>query len=282
MFDAAALNARRPSRRVEWLHLLAAPFGLLWVLPILAVVSLSLLPTNDPTTTGWGLVPNSPSVSNYSLIFEQNPILQHLLNSLAVTVPSVILTVLFGSMVAFALVRLKFVGKTVTFSLMIITMVLPMASIVVAVYKILQFLNLYNNLAGLVLVYTALGIPFAVIMIRNAFAAIPDETYEAALVDGASKWRIFFQLYLPLAKASIAVVVVWQSMMTWNDFLLPLVSIADNALKPLVLVPLAYQGIYLSQPGALFAVLVLISIPMVVVFLLVQRNLVNGLAGAIK
>ncbi|QWW20193.1 carbohydrate ABC transporter permease [Schaalia sp. 19OD2882] len=267
---------------IQYLHLLAAPWSLLWVLPVLAVLSLSLMPTSDPTTTAWGLVPNSPSLSNYSLIFAQNPILRHVVNSLLITVPSVILTVLSGSMVAFALVRLRFPGKPVVFALMVLTMVLPMASIVVAVYRVLQFLGLYNSIIGLVLVYTALGTPFAVIMIRNSFAAIPDETYEAALVDGAGKWRILFRIYLPLAKASVAVVVVWQSMMTWNDFLLPLVSIADNILKPLVLVPLAYQGIYLSQPGALFAVLVLISMPMVLIFLLMQRGLVNGLAGAIK
>lgn len=270
------------SRRSNLLHFLLIPLAFLWMIPVIATFTISLLPTRDPTTTAWGLMPNSPSFSNYSLIFEQNPIGQHLINSLMVTIPSVALTVLFGAMVAFALVRLRFRGKTVAFSLMVLTMVLPMASIVVAVYKILQALNLYNNLFGLVLVYTALGIPFAVIMIRNAFAAIPDETYEAALVDGASKWRIFFQVYFPLAKPALAVVVVWQSMMTWNDFLLPLVSISDTAKKPLVLVPLAYQGIYLSQPGALFAVLVLISLPMIVIFMLVQRNLVNGLAGSVK
>lgn len=272
----------KAGRRRNLLHLVMAPMAAIWMIPIVAVFTISLLPTNDPTTTAWGLMPNSPSFSNYSLIFRENPIAQHLVNSLMITVPSVILTVLLGAMVAFALVRLRFRGKTITFGLMILTMVLPMASIVVAVYKILQSLNLYNNLFGLVLVYTALGIPFAVIMIRNSFAAIPDETYEAALVDGANKARIFFQVYMPLAKPSIAVVVVWQSMMTWNDFLLPLVSISDTASKPLVLVPLAYQGIYLSQPGALFAVLALISLPMIVIFLLVQRNLVNGLAGSVK
>lgn len=282
MSNTSLCTRRRRGTHTSLLHLLAAPAGITWCLPILAVLTLSLLPTSDPTTSAWGLLPNSPSLSNYALIFKQNPILRHLVNSMIVTVPSVILTVLFGAMVAFALVRLRFHGKTLVFSLMILTMVLPMASIVVAVYQILQFLNLYNSLLGLILVYTALGIPFAVIMIRNAFAAIPDETYEAALVDGANKWRIFFQLYLPLARASIAVVVVWQSMMTWNDFLLPLISIADNMLKPLVLIPLAYQGIYLSQPGALFAILVLISIPMIAIFLLVQGSLVNGLAGAIK
>jgi raffinose/stachyose/melibiose transport system permease protein len=160
--------------------------------------------------------------------------------------------------------------------------VLPVSATVVATFKILQSMGLYNSLIGLVLVYTALGLPFAVITIRTAYLAIPHETYEAALIDGASKWQIFWRIYWPLGRPALAVVIIWQTMMSWNDFLLPLVTLSDNSLKPLTLIPLAYRGIFLSQPGALFAILVLISIPVIVVFLLVQRYLVNGLAGAIK
>lgn len=266
----------------KWPHLVLFPLAAMWMVPIFMIVTTSLLPTNNPATKYYGTMPEAPSFSNYLKIWDQNPIFGHLINSLLVTVPSVILTVLFGAMTAFALARLSFRGKGIVFGILISAMVLPMASIVVATYKILQTLHLYNNLFGLVLVYTALGIPFAVLMIRNAFTAIPMETYEAALIDGASKWKIFWKIYLPLARPSVAVVVVWQSMMTWNDFLLPLVSISDNAFKPLVLVPLAYRGIYLSQPGALFAVLVIISLPMVLIFLAVQRQLVDGLAGSVK
>ncbi|MDO5746061.1 MAG: carbohydrate ABC transporter permease [Actinomycetaceae bacterium] len=263
-------------------HWILAPLAALWMVPIFMVISTSLMPVSDPTMVYGGLVPRSPSASNYGIIWEQNPIFQHLINSLLITVPSVVLTVIFGAMTAFALAMLRFRAKGIVFGFLIMAMVLPMASIIVAVYKILQALSLYNTLTGLVLVYTALGIPFAVIMIRNAFMAIPLDTYEAGLLDGCSKARIFWSIYMPLARPSIAVVIVWQSMMSWNDFLLPLVSLSDSALKPLVLVPLTYRGIYLSQPGALFAVLVVISIPMVVIFLAVQKNLVNGLSGSVK
>ncbi|QPK94235.1 carbohydrate ABC transporter permease [Actinomyces sp. zg-332] len=273
---------RRKDKTKNWMHSFLLPLAAIWMLPIFLVLSISLLPASNPKTTALGLFPESASFSNYILIWKQNPLFGHLINSLLITVPSVILTVLVGSMMAFALARLQMRGKKLMFGVLVGAMVLPMASIIVATYKILQYLNLYNSLVGLVLVYTALGIPFATIMIRNAFMAIPDDTYEAALIDGASKWRIYWSIYLPLARPSLAVVIVWQSMMSWNDFLLPLVSIADNALKPLVLVPLAYRGIYLSQPGGLFAILVVVSIPMVVIFLLVQKNLVNGLSGAVK
>lgn len=273
---------RKPGGSDRWLHLVLIPVAVLWMIPVVMVIGLSLMPTNNPSTTFFGLFPETPSFSNYALVFNQNPILLHLKNSLLITVPSVIIVVLAGAMAAFSLARLHVPLKAVIFSILILGLVLPMPGIVVAAFKILQGLGLYNNLLGVVLVYSALGLPFAVIILRTAYIAIPDETYEAARMDGASAWTIFWKIYFPLGRPAISVVVIWQVMMSWNDFLLPLVSLSDNSLKPLTLVPLAYRGTFLSQPGALFAVLVLISIPVILVFVLIQRYLVNGLAGAVK
>jgi len=228
------------------------------------------------------MFPAQPSLENYFSVWNDNPILLNLLNSLAIAVPSVLLVIVFGSMAAFAMARLRLPVKGLFFATLVLALVLPISSIVVATFGILQAVGLYNNLLGLVLVYTALGLPFTVMIIRTSYISIPLETYEAALVGGATKWQIFWRIYFPLSRPALAVVIVWQSMMTWNDFLLPLVSIVDNNLKPLTLVPLAYRGMYVSEPGALFAILVLISVPVVVVFLTVQRYLVNGLAGAVK
>lgn len=273
---------RRRHRTNNWLHFVLTPLALVWMIPVVMVIGLSLMPSNNPQTTFFGLLPETPALSNYSLVFEQNPILQHLANSLLITVPSVLIVVVAGSMAAFALARLKVPFKAVVFSLLILGLVLPMPGIVVAAFKILQAIGLYNSILGVVLVYSALGMPFAVIILRTAYLAIPDETYEAGRVDGANSWTIFWRLYFPLGRPALSVVVIWQVMMSWNDFLLPLVTLSDNNLKPLTLVPLAYRGVFLSQPGALFAVLVLISIPVVIVFISVQRYLVHGLAGAVK
>ena len=279
---ATPLVRRKDRKRGRWLHIVLIPLAVVWMVPVIMVVGLSLMPASDPSTTLFGIFPASPSLSNYATVWEQNPILLHLLNSLLIAVPSVILVVLVGSMAAFALARLRVPLKALIFAALILALVLPMSGIVVATFKILQSLGLYDSLVGLVLVYTALGLPFAVIIIRTSFLAIPNETYEAALTDGANKWQIFWRIYFPLARPALAVVVIWQVMMSWNDFLLPLVTLGSNELKPLTLVPLAYRGVFLSQPGALFAILVLISIPVVLVFLLIQRYLVSGLAGAIK
>ncbi len=275
-------RTRRRLDRSRWLHVALIPLAVVWMIPGIMVLGLSLMPANNPKTTFFGIFPEAPALSNYRLVFEQNPILTHLANSLLITVPSVLIVVVVGAMAAFALARLHVPLKALVFSILLLGLVLPMPGIVVAAFKILQALGLYNTIAGVVLVYSALGLPFAVIILRTSYLAIPDETYEAARVDGASPWTIFWRIYFPIGRPAISVVVIWQVMMSWNDFLLPLVSLSDNAIKPLTLVPLAYRGVFLSQPGALFAVLVLISIPVVLVFVSVQRYLVNGLSGAVK
>jgi raffinose/stachyose/melibiose transport system permease protein len=271
-----------PGHRVGWLHFVLVPLAVLWMVPIIMVLGLSLMPPENPSTGFFGIFPEVFSFKNYVNIWQQNPILLHLLNSVLITVPSVLLVCLLGSMAAFALARLRVPLKALIFGALILALILPMSSIVVATFRILQSMQLYNNLAGLVLVYTALGLPFAVIIIRTSYLAIPMETYEAARLDGADSWQIFRRIYLPLGKPALAVVAIWQTMMSWNDFLLPLVTLGDNELKPLTLVPLAYRGMYLSQPGALFAILVLISIPVIALFVFIQKYLVNGLSGAIK
>jgi ABC-type glycerol-3-phosphate transport system permease component len=277
-----AQRVRRMRSKIWWMHLILVPLAVLWLVPILMVMSFSLVPTSNPDTVFFGLLPAAPSLSNYLLIFQQNPIALHFLDSLLITVPSVAVVVVAGAMAAFALARLRIPFRALFFGALILALVLPMSSIIVATFQILQSLGLYNNLLGLVLVYSALGLPFSVIVIRTSFLAVPFETYEAAVVDGANRWQIFWRIYFPLARPAISVVVIWQVMMTWNDFLLPLVSLSDDALKPLTLIPLAYQGVFLSQPGALFAILVVISLPVVVTFVFLQKYLVSGLAGAIK
>ena len=242
-------RARADSFRRNWhIYVVLVPLLVLWSVPLVMVVSLSLRPPSNPSTTFFGILPQAPSFQNYIQVWVENPILRHVLNSVLITVPTVMMVVLLGSMSAFALARLRVPLRGIVLGILIIALVLPVSGIVVSTYQILQAIGLYNNLLGLALVYTSLGLPFAVIVMRTAFLAVPEEIYDAARVDGAGTWTIFWRIFLPLGKSSTAVVVIWQSMMTWNDFLLPLVSISDNEWKPLTLVPMAYQR-HLPDPA---------------------------------
>lgn len=163
-----------PGHRRGWLHLILIPLALLWMIPMIMVAGLSLMPPENPSTEFFGIFPEQFSTKNYVNIWAQNPILLHLLNSTLITVPSVLLVCLLGSMAAFALARLRVPLKALIFGMLILALILPMSSIVVATFRILQTMQLYNNLIGLVLVYTALGLPFAVIIIRNV---VPGDPY---------------------------------------------------------------------------------------------------------
>jgi raffinose/stachyose/melibiose transport system permease protein len=136
---------------------------------------------------------SSPSLSNYANVWQQNPIFRNLVNSLMITVPSVVLVTLAGSVAAFALAMLKVPFQGVIFAALILARVLSMSGIVVAIFKILQSFGLYNSLSGLTLVYTALGLLSAVIIFRTAFLTLPYETYEASVLDGANKWQTYRQ-----------------------------------------------------------------------------------------
>lgn len=273
---------RRMSARVNLLHLALVPITIVWMVPLVLVLGLALKPTNDPSTFFFGILPVNPSLSNFELVFEQNPIFRYLLNSALIAVPSVLLVVFLGAMAAYALALLDVPLKALIFGVLTLALVLPMSSIVVATFQVLQLLGLYDTTLGVSLVYTAIGLPFGIIVIRTSFLAVPSETRDAAVMDGANKWQMFWRVYLPLARPSIAVVVIWQLMLSWNDFLLPLVALVDKNIKPLTLIPLVYRGEHFTQVGALFAILIVVSIPIIITFLFAQKYLVNGLAGAVK
>lgn len=268
--------------RANWLHLILVPVTLVWMIPLMLVIGLALKPANNLDTFFFGMFPTAPSLSNFAMVFDQNPIFLYLLNSALIAVPSVVLVVLLGSMAAFALALLNVPFKASIFALLTLALVLPMSSIVVATFQVLQTLGLYDTTLGVSLVYTALGLPFGIIVIRTSFMAVPPETRDAAVMDGANKWQMFWRIYFPLAKPSIAVVVIWQLMLSWNDFLLPLVALVDKNIKPLTLIPLVYRGEHFTQVGALFAILIVVSVPIVVTFVFAQKYLVNGLSGAVK
>jgi raffinose/stachyose/melibiose transport system permease protein len=265
------------------LHAVLSCVALVWLIPVILMVSGSLVPGDRLNASRLGgLLVTSPSLDNYKLILSDNPVWRYLFNSLIIAVPTVALVVVFGSLTAFALAKVRFAGRSVVFWILLTTLALPTSAIVVALFQIVKQLGLLDSDLALILPYTALGIPFAVVIYRSAFQHIPHELAEAARVDGASRLRIYRSIYLPLVMPSTAVVVIWQFMVSWNEFLLPLVMLADKSKAPLTRVPQIYSGSTFSQPGALFAVLVMITLPVVVVYLLMQRYMVKGLGGAVK
>ena len=257
--------------------------ALIWLVPIIMMLVVSFMPPDQRAPRFGGLLISGVSLQNFVTVFEDTAIVQHFVNSMAVTIPSVILVVAISSLAAYALARLRFFARDIWFYLLIMTLMLPIPTLVVPIFQINKALGLIDNYLGLILPYTALGVPFAIVILRSFFAGFPVEIEEAAKMDGCNPLGIYWRIMLPVSWPAIAVVIIWQFMTSWNEFILALVTMNSHQSKPLILVPLAYSGQFMMRPGPMFAILTLITLPVIVVYYLMQRFMVSGLtAGAVR
>ncbi|MEW7009640.1 carbohydrate ABC transporter permease [Lentilitoribacter sp. EG35] len=257
--------------------------ALVWLAPVAIMLAIAFAPPDNRSTKFGGLVLNDISTKNFEIVLEDAPIFQHLFNSLFITLASVVFVILFGSMAAYAFARMKIRGKNVLFFLLITTLMLPVPTLIVPIFQINKSLGLLDSYFGLILPYTALGLPFAIIVLRGFFEALPKSLEEAATIDGVPQYKFFWFIALPLSWPALTVVVIFQFMTSFNEFVLALVTMDSDHLKPLSLVPLIYSGQFFTQPGAMFATLTIITVPVIVVYVVMQRFMIGGLtAGAEK
>lgn len=210
---------------------------------------------------------------------------QHVLNSLTVTCGTVVLTVLISLLAGYGFSRYRFPLKNVLFVLLIATLMIPFQSILTPLFIILAKLGLNNSLFGLVLVYVTLQLPFSVFMMRNAFDAVPKEIEEAARIDGARDLRLLVLVLLPLVMPGIATVAIFTFLNAWNEFLAALVFLTSGEKYTLPIMMTALRAGRLGEINwsALQAGVMVMTVPCLLLFLLLQRYYLRGLmAGAVK
>ncbi len=257
--------------------------SILWLVPIIMMLSVSFMPPDMRSPAFGGLFISRLSLYNYIKVFSEVPIFRYFLNSLIITIPTVVFVVFISSLAAFGFSRLVFKGQNIIFSLLIMTLMLPVPTLIIPLFQINKDLNLLNNYLGVILPLIALGVPFATVLYRGFFMGFSHDIEDAAKIDGCNSWIIYKKLIMPVSGSITSVVIIWQSMKTWNEFLLVLITIDKVEMKPLTLVPFIYDGQYMSQPGAMFAVLVLISLPIISLYLFMQRYIISGVtSGAVK
>jgi raffinose/stachyose/melibiose transport system permease protein len=279
------------ARRMRWRRVggriaaqaVVTVLALIWLVPVAMMLTVALMPSRARQALLGGLIVPHPTLANFAKVWKDNPLPRYFLNSLVITVPTVLLVLAIASLAAFAFARLRFWGSGVWYSLLMLTLMVPIPTLIIPLFRIAQRFHILNNYLGLILPYTALGIPFAIVILTGYFARLPREIEDAARLDGCSSFKVYWQILLPLSWPALAVVFIWQFMVSWNEFILALILMQDDARKPLILVPLIYNGVYLSKPGALFAILAIITVPVVVVYVAMQRYFVSGLtAGSLK
>jgi alpha-1,4-digalacturonate transport system permease protein len=216
--------------------------------------------------------------SNYADLFGKFSFGTYLWNSVFITVVATALTLLFNSMAAFALSKYRFQGQKAVFLLIIATLMIPPTIILVPVFLVINQVGLLNSLWGVIL--PAVATPTGVFLLRQYMLTIPDELLEAARMDHASEWRIYWRIVLPLSAPALAVLAIFSVMWRWNDFLLPLIVLSQNEVFTLQLALNAFQGELNTQWHYLLAMTVITLLPVTLVFAFLQRYITTGIAGA--
>ena len=256
-------------------------FTVFSLIPLIGVLLTALTPV---TESGVGFaVPSRLDFGNFVRAWTDANFSGYLLSSVIVTASVVVVTMVLAILAGFALARFHFPGSKVIFTLLLVGLMLPEEAFVIPLYYDLRDFGLTDTYWALILPQVGMSIGFAVFWMRNYFRSFPSSVLEAARLDGATDLRVLWHILLPSARPAITTACLLIAMWTWNEFLLPLVMITTDSLRTAPLALAFFQGQHVTQYSLLAAAGVLIALPIVLLYLFLQRHFIAGmLAGATK
>lgn len=254
-----------------------AVFPFLWM-AVSAFKPLSQLYTIPPQ---W--LPSPPTLDNFrNVLFESN-IPRYFVNSLIISVGSTFLALVFAIFAAYGFARFDFRGRSAALAFVLIGQLLPTATVIVPLYIVLNYLGLINTYLGLILVYLILTLPLSVWMLTGYFRSIPKELEDAAIIDGASQLGVLFRISLPLVTPGIIAVTLYSFVATWNEFVFALSFATEKEMKTLPIGLAEFSTEFDTDWGAVMAASFVMTVPIALIFLVMQRMFVGGLmSGATK
>ncbi len=266
--------SRTFGRWIVWAVLVAG--ALVMFFPVYWVFVTAISPGGLAQGSGFALWPSRVDLGVFARVFQSQPIATWMLNSTITSVASVVLSVAISLLAGYAFAKYRFRGRDAIFALMLVTIMVPIQVIVVPEFVIVSKLGLVNSYWSVILPSAAQGI--CIFMARQFLMAIPDELIEAARVDGAGELRIFLRVVLPMSGPMIAVLTILTFVWRWNDFIWPLVALqtANKFTMPVGLNSL--NGAYSHPWDQIMAITLLSMIPVIIVFLIFQRQFVQGIA----
>jgi raffinose/stachyose/melibiose transport system permease protein len=257
-------------------------YALLIAVPLLVVVLGTVKTTQQLFSAPLGL-PTSPTGANYATVVGNGEIVTALRNSVVVTACVLVVTLALASAAAFAFARLRGGLAVAAYAFVVAGMAIPVQASMVPQFVLFDLLGLTDSLLGLIIVQSVMGLPIAVFILTGFMRTLPRELFEAADLDGASPWRTFRSVVLPLSTPSLAAAAIFLLVISWNDLLYPLLFINDPAKRTLPLALLGFTGEYLTDYPLLFTGVVLASAPLALAYVFLQRWFVAGLtAGSVK
>lgn len=281
MFPRPIQQSSKPAR---WLYTIALPIALvIWLFPLLGVALTSLRPASDLAQGNYFGMPSGIAWGNYVYIFTETPIGQYMLNSIWVTVPTVIGAVGLSLMTGFALAVYGFRGNILVFFMFVAGNFVPFQILMVPVRDMTLQLGMYDTWYGLALFHIAFQTGFCTLFMRNFIKALPFELIEAARVEGVTEWRIFWYIVLPLMRPAIAALSVLVFTFIWNDFFWATVLTQGVDSQPITAGLSSLNGQWIAQWHLVSAGSILAALPPVLMFFLMQRHFIAGLTlGAVK
>ncbi|MFI7149719.1 carbohydrate ABC transporter permease [Nonomuraea sp. NPDC050022] len=236
----------------------------------------------SPSTSGT-LDLAHPQWSNFAAAWQQAGFAHYLRSSVIITATVVLVSTVLAVMSGYAFGVLGVVGEKAIFPLMLLGIMIPMESIIVPLYYDFLSFGLTDGYQGIILAHVGMGVSFGAFWMRAAFRTVPAGIAESAELDGAGSWTCLWRIYLPISRPAILTFVVLSFMWTWNNYFLSLILVADSGNQPLTLGLGAFSGRYLVQVNLLAAAAVLMSLPIVCLYLFFQRQFIRGmLSGAVK
>jgi raffinose/stachyose/melibiose transport system permease protein len=246
-------------------------------------VLLSSVKTNREILTFSFRFDNGFNWKNYSNAFRIAPIVRYFQNSIFITSMGILLNLAFMGMAAYVLSRFEFKAKNIIRILFSMGLLIPGAALLLPLYISVRTVGLYNNVWGLILVYTAFGMPTSVFIMSSYFLTIPKEMEESAYIDGAGFFKTFTKIILPLARPAFATAGIMQFLLCWNEFQFALTLTTGHEARTLPVALYYFKSAFASDYGAMFAAIVVVSLPSIIVYTLLQKQVVSGLAaGSVK
>ena len=252
------------------------------LVPILYMCEVTLL-TKEEYMLNMFSLPSSFNLENYHVVLQNFNFVQMVFNSLMISTLTVVLSLFLTSLTAYSVDKLAWKGKKFVMALITVGMFMPGQVLILPVYQILISLNMVNNRLGLVTFYVALSIPFTVMMQRANIHGISNEILEPASIDGAGHFRIYWSIVLPLLKPTLATAAILNFITYWNELLYAMILLQNEAYRTVTVSIVSMTNKFGSNPPLLYADLLLSALPVIVIYLVAQKQIIKGVsAGAVK
>lgn len=269
------MNRKQRTRRTIGTILLSILL-LIWFFPFVWMVFTSLKIENEVVTKVFHFFPQNPTLANYIKAFSHSKILRWMLNSAITSSMAMILTIVVDAPIAYAFAKIRFKGRSVLFWAVMAGMMVPFQVLIIPLYLQFNSYGLINTMAAVYLPRVAL--PIGIFIMKQFFEGIPDALEEAAFIDGASRFKVFSSVILPLGKTAFATVIILSFINCWNDFLWPLIAINDTDKYTITVGIANFQGTHGTQYSLIMSGAVIACIPQFIFYLFFRKKIIAGIA----